>query len=79
MTVRQRFVVLHRYVGLVMAGFLIIAGLTGALLVWYYELDALINPQWLQVEPRRRTANRSRPSACATRWTPPTPTPTCTG
>ncbi|MBT75254.1 MAG: hypothetical protein CL545_06560 [Alcanivorax sp.] len=51
MTVRQRFVVLHRYVGLVMAGFLIIAGLTGALLVWYYELDALINPQWLQVEP----------------------------
>lgn len=51
MTVRQRFVVLHRYVGLVMAGFLIIACLTGALLVWYYELDALINPQWLQVEP----------------------------
>ncbi len=51
MKVRQRFVVLHRYVGLVMAGFLIIAGLTGALLVWYYELDALINPQWLKVEP----------------------------
>ncbi len=51
MTVRQRFVVLHRYAGLVMAGFLIIAGLTGALLVWYYELDAVINPQWLQVDP----------------------------
>lgn len=51
MTVRRRFVVLHRYIGLVMSGFLIIAGLTGALLVWYYELDALINPQWLRVEP----------------------------
>ena len=51
MTARRRLVQLHRYVGLVMAGFLIIAGLTGALLVWYYELDALINPQWLQVEP----------------------------
>ncbi len=51
MRMRQRLVVLHRYVGLVMAGFLIIAGLTGALLVWYYELDALINPHWLQVEP----------------------------
>lgn len=51
MRTRQRLVQLHRYVGLVMAGFLIIAGLTGALLVWYYELDALINPQWLQVEP----------------------------
>ena len=48
---RKKLVLLHRYVGLVMAGFLIIAGLTGALLVWYYELDALINPQWLQVEP----------------------------
>ena len=51
MRMRQRLVQLHRYVGLVMAGFLIIAGLTGALLVWYYELDALINPQWLKVEP----------------------------
>lgn len=48
MSTRQRLVLLHRYVGLMMAGFLIIAGLTGTLLIWYYELDALINPHWLQ-------------------------------
>lgn len=48
---RKRLVLLHRYIGLVMAGFLIIAGLTGAVLVWYYPLDALINPGLLRVEP----------------------------
>lgn len=63
MTMRQRLVILHRYVGLVMAGFLIIAGLTGALLVWYYELDALINPQWLQIEPPTATSEPLSPFA----------------
>lgn len=33
---------MHRYVGLVMAGFLIITGLSGVVLVWYNELDASI-------------------------------------
>ena len=72
MTVRQRFVVLHRYVGLVMAGFLIIAGLTGALLVWYYELDALINPQWLQVEPPAAHSEPLSPFALRDQVAPPT-------
>ena len=40
----------HRYVGLVMAGFLLLAGLTGALLVWYHELDAALNPQLMRVQ-----------------------------
>lgn len=40
---RPIFVLLHRYVGLVMALFLIIAGITGALLVWYEELEGIIN------------------------------------
>ena len=48
---RAAAVVVHRYVGLVMAGFLLIAGLTGSLLVWYHELDAAINPALLRVEP----------------------------
>lgn len=34
-----------------MAGFLLAAGLTGALLVWYEELDAALNPQLLRVTP----------------------------
>lgn len=48
---RARLVWLHRYVGLVMAGFLLIAGLTGALLAWYPELDAAINARMMKVPP----------------------------
>lgn len=46
---RAAAVVVHRWVGLVMAGFLLIAGLTGSLLVWYHELDAAINPTLMRV------------------------------
>lgn len=48
---RALCVVLHRYVGLVMAGFLLLAGLTGSVLAFYEELDAWLNPQLLQVTP----------------------------
>lgn len=41
---RHIFVFLHRYVGLAMAGFLLLNGITGALLVWYHELDSTVNP-----------------------------------
>ena len=48
----RRFVsLIHRYVGLVMAVFLFIAGLTGSILVWHHELDAAMNAQWMQVQP----------------------------
>ncbi len=42
---------LHRWVGLVTAGFLLIAGLSGALLAWYEELDAWLDPALLTVPP----------------------------
>lgn len=48
---RQSWVWLHRWVGLVMTGFLIIAGLTGSLLVFYDELDTQLNPHTHQVAP----------------------------
>lgn len=48
---RQTWVLFHRWVGLVMAGFLVIAGLTGALLAWYHELDAAANARVMQVVP----------------------------
>lgn len=48
---RQTWVLFHRWVGLVMAGFLVIAGLTGALLAWYHELDAAVNVRVMQVVP----------------------------
>lgn len=48
----RRFIsLIHRYVGLIMAIFLLIAGLTGAILAWYHELDIAINSQWMQVQP----------------------------
>lgn len=44
-------VVLHRWVGLVMASFLLVAGLTGALLAWQDELEAWLNPQLFLAAP----------------------------
>lgn len=44
-------VLIHRWVGLVMAGFLLLAGLTGVLLVWYHELDTALNPSLMRVVP----------------------------
>jgi len=48
---RPLLVLVHRWVGLVMAGFLLIAGLTGALLAWNDELEAAISPQLFRVTP----------------------------
>jgi len=51
MRVRAFWVVTHRLVGLVLAGFLVIAGLTGSLLVWNEELDAALNPRLFRITP----------------------------
>lgn len=40
---RPFYVLMHRYVGLVMALFLLIAGVTGSFLAFYEELDTLVN------------------------------------
>lgn len=48
---RAFWVAVHRWVGLVLAGFLVLAGLTGSLIVWYPELDARVNPQLMRVTP----------------------------
>lgn len=42
---RQTWVLLHRWVGLVMTGFLVIAGLSGSLIAFYAELDAWLVPE----------------------------------
>lgn len=46
---RPAVVLVHRWVGLALAGFLLLAGLTGALLAWHEELDAWASPQLLRV------------------------------
>jgi len=48
---RQMFVVAHRWVGLVLAGFLLLAGVTGALLVWNDALEEAISPALFRVTP----------------------------
>jgi len=58
---RRLVVLLHRYAGLAMAIFLVIAGLTGSLLVWFEEIDAAINPTWLKVESPTTKSQRLDP------------------
>ncbi len=47
---RQHWVLIHRWAGLIMAGLLIVVGLTGSLLAFYPELNKLINPQVYQIQ-----------------------------
>lgn len=47
---------LHRWIGLTSAGFLIVAGLTGSLLVWYDELDTVSAADLRRITP---TASRA--------------------
>ena len=49
---RPFWVTLHRYGGLAMAVFLLIAGLTGSVIAFHRELDAWLNPDWCYAQPR---------------------------
>jgi len=45
---RPAFTFLHRWVGLAIAGFLFVSGLTGAVISWDHELDDLLNPHLME-------------------------------
>jgi PPOX class probable FMN-dependent enzyme len=47
--VRRAIALLHRYVGLGLAGFLFVAGLTGSAIAFHDELDAWLNPALFRV------------------------------
>lgn len=48
---RQSFVMFHRYVGLVMVLFLVVAGITGTMLAFYDELEAFLHPEVMRIQP----------------------------
>ena len=50
--VRQIFVFIHRWAGLLMTVFLVIVGLTGSVLAFREELDIWLNPELLTVAKR---------------------------
>lgn len=47
---RSIFTILHRYVGLLIAIFLIFSGLTGAVISWDHELDDWLNPRLMEAQ-----------------------------
>ena len=48
---RPALAAMHRYAGLLMAGFLLVAGLTGSLLAWTDELEGALMPAVFRVSP----------------------------
>jgi uncharacterized iron-regulated membrane protein len=52
MTLREALARLHRWVGLAMALFLVIAGLTGSVIAFNHDLDEWLNPELFRVETR---------------------------
>lgn len=47
---RSIFTLLHRYVGLLIAVFLVLSGFTGAVISWDHELDDLLNPHLMDTK-----------------------------
>lgn len=56
---RQFFVILHRYVGLVMVLFLVVAGVTGTMLAFYDELEAFLHPEVMLIKTAPNQATLS--------------------
>lgn len=46
---RTLFVILHRWAGLLIAAFLVLSGVTGAIISWDHELDDVLNPHLMEV------------------------------
>jgi uncharacterized iron-regulated membrane protein len=55
---RAFWTLIHRYLGLLTAGFLFVSGVTGAIISWDHELDDVLNPHLMEA----RTAGAPRPS-----------------
>ena len=54
LTLRQSCLWIHRYTGLAMAAFLIIAGITGTLLAFHDELDDVFNHKLANIDAQHK-------------------------
>lgn len=61
--VRQWFVLIHRITGFYLVIFLVVAGLTGTVLVFSKELDAALNPDLMHAMPPTKNAPMMEPFA----------------
>jgi uncharacterized iron-regulated membrane protein len=64
---RKGLVVLHRYLGLTMAVFLVIAGVTGSIMAFEDEIDTWLNPQLFRVDSRGDMLSPARLAASVER------------
>jgi uncharacterized iron-regulated membrane protein len=55
---RAFWTLIHRYLGLLTAGFLFVSGVTGAIISWDHELDDLLNPHLMEAH----TPGKPQPS-----------------
>src|SRR5690606_33252178 len=62
-TLRAFWVRVHRYTGLAIATFIVVAALTGSAITFYKELDAFINPELLRVKSPAPDAQPLEPLA----------------
>ena len=57
MSVRGRLLILHRWLGIGLAAFVVLAGLTGSLLAFHHEIDAFLVPELHRVAPQTSRAS----------------------
>src|SRR5687767_14654837 len=67
---RRTWLLLHRWASLLMAGFLVVAGLTGSVIVFEHELDRWLNPHLVVIKPQGNPLPPAELHAIAARAVP---------
>lgn len=57
MSFRKNLHRIHRWCGIILAAFLVVAGVTGSLLAFHHEIESTLVPELLRVEPREGRAS----------------------
>ena len=67
---RRVWVILHRWIGLVIAAWLVVLGLSGSVLVFHPEIDRALNPDWTTPQSTGAPASMKRVLESAQRAMP---------